>query len=123
MLECVSVPRASVSLAFSPVKLSPSSVSSISARRRLPEFKGLKVFPTRSFGSVSYSQSSSLKFGRGGRIVCEAQETAVDGEDRTSIYQIFFNYQLSYLSFPEYVSVFLKLKNGIICLSVCLFRS
>ncbi|KAJ0101097.1 hypothetical protein Patl1_04622 [Pistacia atlantica] len=73
VLECVSVPRASASPAVSPAKLSSSSVSSISARRRLPQFKGLKVVPTRSFGS-----SSSLKLGRGGRIVCEAQETAVE---------------------------------------------
>ncbi|XP_031254365.1 uncharacterized protein LOC116112365 [Pistacia vera] len=78
VLECVSVPRASASPAVSPAKLSSSSVSSISARRRLPQFKGLKVVPTRSFGSVSHRQSSSLKLGRGGRIVCEAQETAVE---------------------------------------------
>lgn len=78
VLECVTVPRAAPSPACSPAKLSSSSVSSISARRRLPEFKGLKVVPIRSHGSVNHGQNSSLKLGRGGRIVCEAQDTAVE---------------------------------------------
>ncbi|KAK3198988.1 hypothetical protein Dsin_022403 [Dipteronia sinensis] len=78
VLECIAVPSVSASLTHSPTRLLSSPVSSISARRRLPEFKGLRTAPTRSFGSVSQKQSSSSKLGRGGRIVCEAQETAVE---------------------------------------------
>ena len=92
ILECIAVPRVSASLTHSPTRLSSSSVSSISARRRLPEFKGLRTAPTRAFGSVSQNQSSSSRLVRGGRIVCEAQETAVEGQDRNIVnlgYELF----------------------------------
>lgn len=83
VLECVAVPRASPSPAFSsPAKLSSSSVNSISGRRKLAEFKGLKVRPVRSFGSVSQGPSSRFRLRRGAQIVCEAQNTAVEGQNR-----------------------------------------
>ncbi|KAK9209245.1 hypothetical protein WN944_001609 [Citrus x changshan-huyou] len=79
VLECVAVPRASASPIFSfPAKLSSSSINSISGRRKFAEFKGLKVRPVRSFGSVSQGSSSSFRLRRGAQIVCEAQETAVE---------------------------------------------
>ncbi|KAL5736306.1 hypothetical protein ACOSP7_030768 [Xanthoceras sorbifolium] len=78
VLECIAVPRVSAFPTYSPTRFSSSPVSSISAHRRLPEFKGLRTIPTRSFGSVSQNQSSSSRLGRGGRIVCEAQDTAVE---------------------------------------------
>lgn len=81
VLECVTVPRASAFPVISPAKRSSSSISSISSSRGFLEFKGLKVRPTRSFGSVSKGSNSSLRLRRGGRIVCEAQETAVKGEN------------------------------------------
>lgn len=83
VLECVAVPRASASSVFSsPAKLSSSSINSISGRRKFAEFKGLKVRPVRSFGSVSQGSSSSFRLRRGAQIVCEAQETAVEGPNR-----------------------------------------
>ncbi|KAF5949725.1 hypothetical protein HYC85_011718 [Camellia sinensis] len=77
VLETLTVPRAS---GFTSAKLSPigsSSVCSLSGGRKsvLPEFRGLKIQST----STTVSRGSvSLRLGRrGGRIVCEAQETAV----------------------------------------------
>ncbi|XP_021894737.1 thioredoxin 1 isoform X1 [Carica papaya] len=59
-----------------------SAVSSVSGRRRsltrLPEFKGLKVTPTSVIQFVrSVPQGPSSRSGRGGRVVCEAQDTAL----------------------------------------------
>ncbi|XP_031131284.1 uncharacterized protein LOC116032717 [Ipomoea triloba] len=68
LLETLTVPRASAPLA-------PISASSISGRRtsvRFSEFRGLKI---RS--SASLASSSKLSF-RGGRIVCEARNTATE---------------------------------------------
>lgn len=61
-----------------------SAVSSVSGRRRsltrLPEFKGLKVTPTSVIQFVrSVPQGPSSRSGRGGRVVCEAQDTALQG--------------------------------------------
>ncbi|GMP52912.1 hypothetical protein CsSME_00018563 [Camellia sinensis var. sinensis] len=81
VLETLTVPRAS---GFTSAKLSPigsSSVCSLSGGRKsvLPEFRGLKIQST----STTVSRGSvSLRLGRrGGRIVCEAQDTAVQGLD------------------------------------------
>ncbi|GMP52910.1 hypothetical protein CsSME_00018563 [Camellia sinensis var. sinensis] len=83
VLETLTVPRAS---GFTSAKLSPigsSSVCSLSGGRKsvLPEFRGLKIQST----STTVSRGSvSLRLGRrGGRIVCEAQDTAV--QDYTSL--------------------------------------
>lgn len=75
VLETMVVPRAS---AFSSMRLAPiAGSSSFSGRRssvNFSQFRGLKVQPVRSQVSLS-SQSKSVR--RGGRVVCEAQETAV----------------------------------------------
>ncbi|XP_062169208.1 uncharacterized protein LOC133875191 [Alnus glutinosa] len=77
VLESLAVPRASAlpSPTLSPI--AASSASSISARR-LPRFRGLRAGPSsaiRSCGSVSLS---SRRANRGGLVVCEAQDTAVE---------------------------------------------
>ncbi|GLT26346.1 hypothetical protein SLA2020_014240 [Shorea laevis] len=71
------------SVTFSPITASSSSlVSPVSGSRRsarLPEFRGLKMrrtSPVRSFGLIKTSPNSRVS--RGARIVCEAQDTAVD---------------------------------------------
>lgn len=77
VLETIAVPRAS---AFSSARLAPIANSSSSSGRRssvnFSQFRGLKFQPVRSPVSLS-SQSKSVR--RGGRVVCEAQETAVQG--------------------------------------------
>ncbi|XVF18870.1 hypothetical protein REPUB_Repub11eG0060600 [Reevesia pubescens] len=73
---------ASATVSFSTAAVSaPSSlVSDRSISLRLPEFRGLKI----KLRSASLTQSSRSvgrdprPLGRGGRVVCEAQETAVD---------------------------------------------
>ncbi|TYI32158.1 hypothetical protein ES332_A04G039500v1 [Gossypium tomentosum] len=75
---------ASVTVAFSPITTDASApYSSVSDRRisvRLPGFRGLKSKST-SASVVPLFRSvirEPLIRGRGGRVVCEAQETAVD---------------------------------------------
>ncbi|TYG71780.1 hypothetical protein E1A91_D05G407800v1 [Gossypium mustelinum] len=75
---------ASVTVAFSPITTAVSAPSSsVSDRRisvRLPGFRGLKSKST-SASVVPLFRSvirEPLIRGRGGRVVCEAQETAVD---------------------------------------------
>ncbi|MBA0660534.1 hypothetical protein Goklo_012542 [Gossypium klotzschianum] len=77
---------ASVTVAFSPITTAVSApFSSVSDRRisvRLPGFRGLKSKST-SASVVPLFRSvirEPLIRGRGGRVVCEAQETAVDGQ-------------------------------------------
>ncbi|XP_057976087.1 uncharacterized protein LOC131163509 [Malania oleifera] len=77
VLESLVVPRSSTvpSSALSPV------AASLSGRRncvRLPEFRGLKIQLSSSSRSLVSSSVSSGPVRRGGRIVCEAQDTAVD---------------------------------------------
>ncbi|XP_010545825.1 PREDICTED: thioredoxin M4, chloroplastic-like [Tarenaya hassleriana] len=80
MLDSVTVTRVSAL----PIAASRSSaVSSVSGRRispaRLPEFRGLRIIPgsfTSSIGSLRQEPSRRPHFARGGRIVCEAQDTA-----------------------------------------------
>lgn len=70
LLETITVPRASA--------LTPVTGSSFSGHRssvKFSKFSGLKIQPTRS--SVSTTSSSKI-IPRGGRIVCEAQNTAVE---------------------------------------------
>ncbi|KAK2993609.1 hypothetical protein RJ640_004471 [Escallonia rubra] len=77
VLETVAVPRASAFPTASLAPIASSSVSSLSRPFNSPkfsEFRGLKAQSTRSSGSAS---SRSRFARRGGRIVCEAQETAV----------------------------------------------
>ncbi|KAB2032747.1 hypothetical protein ES319_D05G398300v1 [Gossypium barbadense] len=76
---------ASVTVAFSPITTAVSAPSSsVSDRRisvRLPGFRGLKSKST-SASVVPLFRSvirEPLIRGRGGRVVCEAQETAFDG--------------------------------------------
>ncbi|GLU23372.1 hypothetical protein SLE2022_393880 [Rubroshorea leprosula] len=71
------------SVTFSPITASSSSLlSPVSGSRRsarLPEFRGLKMRRTslvRSFGLIKTSPNSRVS--RGARIICEAQDTAVD---------------------------------------------
>ncbi|KAF5460962.1 hypothetical protein F2P56_020797 [Juglans regia] len=76
VLESLIVPRAST---LPSLTISPIAASSFSARR-LPRFGGLRARPSfsiRSFGSVSPIPSSRLAR-RGGLVVCEAQDTAVE---------------------------------------------
>ncbi|MBA0721775.1 hypothetical protein Golax_009280 [Gossypium laxum] len=77
---------ASVTVAFSPITTAVSAPSSpVSDRRisvRLPGFRGLKS-KSASASVVPLFRSvirEPLIRGRGGRVVCEAQETAVDGQ-------------------------------------------
>ncbi|KAJ8555958.1 hypothetical protein K7X08_022716 [Anisodus acutangulus] len=77
VLETIAVPRASAFLLSA--RLVPNADSlSFSGRRssvfNFSQFRGLKVQLSRSSVSLS-SRSDSVR--RGGRIVCEAQETAV----------------------------------------------
>ncbi|CAN4104177.1 unnamed protein product [Withania somnifera] len=70
LLETITVPRASA--------LTPVASPSFSGHRssvRFSHFTGLKIQPARS--SVSATSSSKI-IPRGGRIVCEAQNTAVE---------------------------------------------
>ncbi|KAI5662584.1 hypothetical protein M9H77_21907 [Catharanthus roseus] len=75
VLETLTVPRAS---ALPSASLAPIAGSSFSSRRSsvcFSQFKGLKIQPTRSSVSLSSTSKSAR---RGGRIVCEAQDTTVD---------------------------------------------
>ncbi|XWS09975.1 hypothetical protein CRYUN_Cryun39dG0036100 [Craigia yunnanensis] len=74
---------AAATVTFSPITAVSAPSSLVSDRRIsviLPEFRGLKVKP-RSVSLTVSSRSVSRdprKLGRGGRVVCEAQETAFD---------------------------------------------
>ena len=89
VLESLTVPRSSALLpSFTRSHIAASSVSSLSARR-LPLFTGLKVkqsITARSLGSVT---SSSRLARRGGLVVCEAQDTAIEGQDRSCEFYLF----------------------------------
>ncbi|KAG2677800.1 hypothetical protein I3760_12G113900 [Carya illinoinensis] len=78
VLESLIVPRAAT---LPSLTMSPIAASSLSARR-LPRFGGLRArpsFSTRSFGSASPIPSSGSQLARrGGLVVCEAQDTAVE---------------------------------------------
>ncbi|KAB1216583.1 Thioredoxin M4, chloroplastic [Morella rubra] len=79
VLESLTVPRLPTLPSPTLFPIAASSVHSLSARR-LHRFRGLKVRPSlaaRSFGSVSPITSSRLAR-RGGLVVCEAQDTAVE---------------------------------------------
>ncbi|XP_010535108.1 PREDICTED: thioredoxin M4, chloroplastic-like [Tarenaya hassleriana] len=82
LLDSVTVTRV-YAFPITASRSSASAVSSVSVRRMypagLPGFSGLKVrrsLFTRPFGSVSQGPSRRSDFARGGRIVCEAQDTA-----------------------------------------------
>ncbi|KAJ7981727.1 Thioredoxin like [Quillaja saponaria] len=78
VLESLTIPRTSAT--FSPI--TASSVSSFSCSRssaNLPQFRGLKLRPistARFSGFVSLNPRLAGR--RGGKIVCEAQDTAVE---------------------------------------------
>uniref|UniRef100_A0A5B7AYT9 Thioredoxin domain-containing protein n=1 Tax=Davidia involucrata TaxID=16924 RepID=A0A5B7AYT9_DAVIN len=81
VLEIITVPRAAGFPAATLSPISSSSVSAVSVRRKsvkLPEFRGLKIQSSSSACSLRSVSSSSRLVRRGGRIVCEAQETAVE---------------------------------------------
>ncbi|XP_073313962.1 thioredoxin-like [Primulina huaijiensis] len=73
VLETLAVPRAS---ALPSASLAP--IAGSAAPRRsvvlLSEFRGLKIQSTRSSTSPNFTSKPA---GRGGRVVCEAQDTAV----------------------------------------------
>lgn len=84
VLETLTIPRASsfpaaaAAACFPPI--AGSAVCALSGRRssvKLPESRGLRIQSARFSGSVSLSASRLVR--RVGRIVCEAQETAVVG--------------------------------------------
>ncbi|XP_054814816.1 uncharacterized protein LOC129315256 [Prosopis cineraria] len=79
ILEPIAVSRSSSlpSATFSPITAS-SALPGHRTSAKLPHYSGLKLRPiaiTRSAGSLN---SSSRIARRGGRVVCEAQDTAVD---------------------------------------------
>ncbi|KAI8009431.1 hypothetical protein LOK49_LG06G01451 [Camellia lanceoleosa] len=84
VLETLTVPRASVFSAAALAPIGSYSVYALSGSRKsvkLPEIRGLKICyssTSRSFSSSSSSSSSLRLDRRGGRIVCEAQKTAVE---------------------------------------------
>ena len=75
VLETITVPRASALPSSSLAPVAGYSFSGPRSSVRFPQYRGLKIQPTRS--SVSTSSSSKV-VPRGGRIVCEAQNTAVE---------------------------------------------
>ncbi|XP_062011316.1 uncharacterized protein LOC133727933 [Rosa rugosa] len=81
VLESIVIPRSSAlpSPTLSPI--AASSVSSLTGRRELPHYSGLKVSSAlqtaRSVGSLSYGPASGLARRRRGLVLCEAQDTAV----------------------------------------------
>ncbi|PQQ21469.1 uncharacterized protein Pyn_07717 [Prunus yedoensis var. nudiflora] len=84
VLDSLVVPRSSAlpsSAALSPIAAA-SSVSSLSGRSGLRHYRGLKVVSavrTRSVGSLSYGPAAGgARHRRGGLVVCEAQDTAVE---------------------------------------------
>ena len=82
VLDSLAVPRSSAlpSSAFASIASSP--VCFLSGRRgsmRLPEFSGLKIQPSLASRSVAAAGRSSRVGRRVGGVVCEAQETAVEG--------------------------------------------
>ncbi|CAL5402993.1 unnamed protein product [Camellia sinensis] len=82
VLETLTVPRASVFPAAALAPMGSYSVYALSGSRKsvkLPEIRGLKICYSSTSRSFSSSSSSSLRLDRrGGRIVCEAQKTAVE---------------------------------------------
>uniref|UniRef100_F6H5B5 Uncharacterized protein n=1 Tax=Vitis vinifera TaxID=29760 RepID=F6H5B5_VITVI len=60
---------------------SPTVVSVGRSSFSLPEFSGLKIHTNSSSALASLNSRTSRVCRRGGRIVCEAQETALDGEE------------------------------------------
>lgn len=86
LLETLTVPRCST---LPPQSVAQASGSYFSNRRTVlgfSQFKGLKVQSTRL--SVSL-KSASKSARRVGRIVCEAQDTALDSENFVISYFIF----------------------------------
>ncbi|KAM7498709.1 hypothetical protein LguiA_023123 [Lonicera macranthoides] len=76
VLETFTVPRSS---GFPAAYLAPIATSSVSRRYsvKFPKFRGLKIQSPPSSASVNLSSRSRI-IRRGGRIVCEAQDTAVE---------------------------------------------
>lgn len=61
-------------------RITPSSIISLSGRHGLPQYRGLKLRPITATRFAQSATSSSRIASRGGRIVCEAQDTAVEGQ-------------------------------------------
>lgn len=79
VLESIVVPRSSALPSGTLSPIAASSVSSFAGRVGLPHYTGLKIrstHQTRSIGSLIYARR------RGGLVVCEAQNTAVEGQLR-----------------------------------------
>ncbi|XP_028127565.1 uncharacterized protein LOC114324040 isoform X1 [Camellia sinensis] len=89
VLETLTVPRASVFPAAALAPMGSYSVYALSGSRKsvkLPEIRGLKICYSSTSRSFSSSSSSSLRLDRrGGRIVCEAQKTAVEVRNITYV--------------------------------------
>ncbi|XP_019249750.1 PREDICTED: uncharacterized protein LOC109228938 [Nicotiana attenuata] len=75
LLETIKVPRASALPSSSLAPVAGFSFSSPRSSVRFSQFRGLKIQPTRS--SVSNTSCSKI-IPRGARIVCEAQNTALE---------------------------------------------
>lgn len=80
ILESVSISRPAIRVAI-PSAMASTRMSDLPGHQSfgvLPEFRGLKIqLPTKQL-SASLNSRRSRKFCRGGGIICEAQETAID---------------------------------------------
>ena len=85
VLDTLSAPRAASALSLltrSPIAPAVSfSLSSFSARISFPKFKGLKVGPTFTARSLGPLTVTSRRASSAGPVVCEVQDTAVEGQD------------------------------------------
>ena len=90
VLDTLSVPRAASALSL-PTRphiapAVPSSLSTFSARASFPPFKGLKVGPTFTARSLGPLTVTSRRATSAGPVVCEVQDTAVEGQDSGSCF-------------------------------------
>ncbi|KAA8524399.1 hypothetical protein F0562_010810 [Nyssa sinensis] len=78
ILDLVTFPSANTRVALQPPPTVAPAVSTISARRSLPECAGLKIQSSSKRSFASLNSRNSRVFRQGGGIVCEASETALD---------------------------------------------
>ena len=90
VLDTLSVPRAASALSL-PTRphiapAVPSSLSTFSARVSFPPFRGLKVGPTFTARSLGPLTVTSRRATSARPVVCEVQDTAVEGQDSGSCF-------------------------------------
>uniref|UniRef100_A0A5B7B455 Putative Thioredoxin M-type 4 isoform 1 n=1 Tax=Davidia involucrata TaxID=16924 RepID=A0A5B7B455_DAVIN len=78
ILDSLTFTSSNIRMALHPPPMVAPLVSTISARRSLPEFAGLKTQTPSKRSLASLNSRISRIFRRGGGIVCEASETALD---------------------------------------------